>query len=67
MKKEGLRKRGGGGVKIHPFHLPWIRVCDLYDSWSLYVVDLCLQANYSLTFQKLLHRENLVRTAAFVL
>ena len=21
----GLRKKGGGGVKIHPFHLPWIR------------------------------------------
>ena len=27
-ERRGLRKRaGGGGVKIHPFHLPWIRAC----------------------------------------
>ena len=26
-ERRGLRKREGGGVKIHPFHLPWIRVC----------------------------------------
>ena len=25
MKKEGGSEKGGGGVKIHPFHLPWIR------------------------------------------
>ena len=25
-ERRGLRKRGGG-VKIHPFHLPWIRAC----------------------------------------
>ena len=24
-ERRGLRKKGGGGVKIHPLHLPWIR------------------------------------------
>ena len=23
-KKEGGSEKGGGGVEIHPFHLPWI-------------------------------------------
>ena len=29
-KEEGGSEKGevgGGGVKIHPFHLPWIRAC----------------------------------------
>ena len=27
-RKKGAKKKGrGGGMKIHPFHLPWIRAC----------------------------------------
>ena len=26
-KKGAQKKVGGGGLKIHPFHLPWIRAC----------------------------------------
>ena len=30
-KKEGGSEKGRGGVKIHPFHLPWIRAwCGLF-------------------------------------
>ena len=28
-KKEGDSEKKGGGVKIHPFHLLWIRACVL--------------------------------------
>ena len=34
-KKKKKRKKGAqkkGGVKIHPFHLPWIRACDVIHS-----------------------------------
>ena len=34
-RKKGLRKRWrGGGVKIHPFHLPWIRAWDSFIKWT---------------------------------
>ena len=29
-RKKGAHKNRGGGVKIHPFHLPWIRACVTY-------------------------------------
>ena len=40
-KKEGGSEKGG--VKIHPFHLPWIRVCLVHQRLKLSVLDMLCQ------------------------
>ena len=40
-KKEGGSEKGG--VKIHPFHLPWVRVCLVHQRLKLSVLDMLCQ------------------------
>ena len=42
-KKEGGSEKKGGGVKIHPFHLPWIRACPVFKYEQNLQPNLCFK------------------------
>ena len=46
-KKEGGSEKGGGGVKIHPFHLSWICAWSGPSGWSLSPVTSVATRNIS--------------------
>ena len=62
-KKDGGSEKGGG-VKIHPFHLPWIHAWNVRQGSTLTVVNWTLASKYhtlackSLETQAILARRN---------